>query len=74
MKTVTLTDKQFSTLINGLQTAATKFETNAKEIRMVPPVTQLDEQIASTFDQQAKDTWDLSYVFNTAVKVEVTCD
>lgn len=69
---ISLTDEQFSTLVNGLQVAAKKFEENAKSLRMATPVSGKYEAMAATFEQQAKDTWALSYVFNGAEKVEVT--
>lgn len=89
MTTITLTDDQFSTLVNGLQTAAAKFEANAAELRAHVALEQNDAKgrevaplgqgiinqkngLAAIFDQQAKDTWALSYVFNGAEKVEVT--
>lgn len=70
--TITLTDAQFATLVNGLHVAAKKFETNATELRADPKNTGTFLRLAETFEQQAKDTWELSYVFNGAESVTIT--
>lgn len=70
--TITLTDAQFSTLVNALHIAANKFEENAKYFRMGRPVSPSFQEIARQFDCQAKDAWELSYVFNGAESVAIT--
>lgn len=70
--TITLTDAQFSTLVNGLQVAAKKFEDNVRMLREEMPATDAHFILGPAFERQAKDTWDLSYVFNNAESVTIT--
>lgn len=70
-KAITLTDAQFSTLVNALAVAAKKFETNAAELRSGFENTGT-LRMAETFDQQAKDAWALSYMLNNAESVTIT--
>lgn len=69
---VSLTDDQFSTLVNAIHVAAHKFEENAKYLRMGTPIPPLYEEVARTFDKQAKEAWALSYLFDAAERVDIT--